>query len=442
MKFVIALFLSPVLLTAQTDPAVEAYRTWDAEHRGTDYTAPARSLFEISSEWVAKWPDSRTAWRQRRASLIATNNHSPELWKQAGENLIRLSPPHTLASSVAYDWVTARVNVPDAEKLLTSEIAWQDAQRPPDMASPPSLSDLVNRAAFSGRSFSSLCTLASAQIQLKEFDKARATIARISGWLEGDFSRYYDQDPLETFPDYQSHLFRLSGQLAQAEGRNTDAMAFYHYVMTNPYYRREYGRESGETHSLWRQLGGTEDGWAVFSKVPPLPPGVPSGHAGTPFLPWIALDYKLPEMSLPGLDSHVWTIKDFAGKATLVFAWGSQCGAALSFLPAIQRLYDAIKDRRDVQVVALSWDEDPARVAQLMKESNYTFPVMVSKPYMEALLRSVTNGQFWITDNTGHVRLYRTGDFNLVRRPQAFVDEVVYKLGEVSRTGALSGERN
>ena len=115
-----------------------------------------------------------------------------------------------------------------------------------------------------------------------------------------------------------------------------------------PYFHRVSGGYVRETRALWNQLGGTEEGWAAFSRVPALPAGVPAGNAGAP---WIGLNYKLPEMKLAGLDSRTWTNRDFEGKSTLVYLWASWCGPCWAHLPAIQAIYDATKDRRDIQMV-------------------------------------------------------------------------------------------
>jgi len=214
----------PLLLQAQADPANEAYRAWVQLHGGEDSKTRAQSLFEISADWVAKWPDSMLlAWTWRRDSVVETRSHSPELWKQVDENLIRVSPPHSYAAAAAYDWVTAHVNLKDAETLVTSEIAWIDGQPRPTPPGQPTLADLIDDAHFGSRVFGPLCTLASAQVQLKEFDGARTTIARIRNWLDGDFKLHYDQDPLATVPGYEAKVPILSAQLAQAEGRSMDA---------------------------------------------------------------------------------------------------------------------------------------------------------------------------------------------------------------------------
>ena len=431
MRLIWLVTLAPFLLQAQPDPATETYRAWVQQHSGEDLKTRAQSLLDVSADWVVKWPDSRLAWTSRRNSLLETQSGSPELWKQVDENLIRVNPPHTFAASAAYDWVAAHVNLKDAENLVVSEIAWLDGRPQPTSSAPPSLADLVDEAQFGSRVFGPLCTLASAQIQLKEFDGARATIARIRAWLDGDFKLHFDQDPLETVPDYEAKVPILSAQLAQAEGRSVDALAFWQKLITDPYFHREYGGFVKETRALWNQLGGAEEGWAAFSRVPALPTGVPAGNAGTSYPPWVALDYKLPELKLPGLDARTWTNTDFEGKSTFVYLWASWCAPCWMHLPVIQATYDATKDRRDIQIVTLSVDEDKEKLSAFMSDKKYTFPVVVSKAYADRLLPRMILGQSWIVDKTGTIRLQRTS--GVVGRPHAEVDEAIYKLVQVSK---------
>jgi len=227
-------------LAAQDDPAFKAYQVWDATERSVDYKARGQNLLDVSAEWVAKWPDSRFAWEQRRSGMLATQSVSAELWKQVDENLIRLNPPHTFAAGAAYDWVTAGVNVEAAEKLLLDEIGWEDSRPKPTANGNSTLADLVDEAGLSMRPFVMLCSLARAEIRLKQYQEARATIERVHGYLEGDFRRYFDTDPLEAFPDYGAKYFQLSAELAVAEGRKADALAFYRAYLADPYFGREY----------------------------------------------------------------------------------------------------------------------------------------------------------------------------------------------------------
>ena len=76
--------------------------------------------------------------------------------------------------------------------------------------------------------------------------------------------------------------------------------------------------------------------------------------------------------------------------------------------------------------MTLSVDEDRQKMASFMKEKGYSFPVLVSKAYVDTVIPHVTLGQSWIVDRTASVRLWRAGPF--VGSDQAFVDESIYKL--------------
>ena len=121
----------------------------------------------------------------------------------------------------------------------------------------------------------------------------------------------------------------------------------------------------------------------------------------------------------------------------MVYLWAAWCGPCWMHLPAIQALYNAIKDRQDIQIVTLSVDEDRQKLSAFMKEKGYTFPVIVSKEYAHKLLPQMVMGQHWIVDRTGSIRLVRvSSNFNGVA--QAFVDESIYKLTQMSRDSARS----
>jgi len=128
----------------------------------------------------------------------------------------------------------------------------------------------------------------------------------------------------------------------------------------------------------------------------------------------------------------MWTTADFQGKTTMVYLWASWCAPCWMHLPGIQTLYTKIRDRKDIQIVTLSVDDDMEKLRAFMKEKSYTFPVMVSKPYAEQMLPQMILGQHWIVDKTASVRLQRTSSmFN--GADSAFIEESIYKLTQLSK---------
>ncbi len=165
---------------------------------------------------------------------------------------------------------------------------------------------------------------------------------------------------------------------------------------------------------------------------------MPAGFPGTSFPPWVALDYKLPDLNLPLLDSRTRTTQDFRGKATLIYLWASWCLPCRPHLPGIQALHDSIKDRPDIQLVTLSVDEDRTQLSQFMLRNHFTFPVMLGKSYAERLLSPVQLGQFWIVDRAGYIRLQRRTTTPRGRE-QAFIEEAIYKLTQLSHAPSPPG---
>ncbi len=436
MRFLFFL-ATAALLAAQTDPAMDAYRAWEASQSGVDSQIRTLRLLDASADWVAKWPDSTFAWNQRRSALISIRSKSAELWKQVEENLMRLGPAHPAAWTAAMDWVAAEVNLEDAEKLLLNEMAWTQSRSRPAPKANPTLTDLLDEATFTTGWFAMADSLARAQILLKQFDAARETIDRIKSWLDGDFRTHYDQDPLEAFPDYQAKYFDLSARLAAAEGRKADALAFYHAYLANPYYHREYGSPGpmNSVRPLWNELGGSESGWTAFSTVPPLPAGTPVGQRGSRFpawanvvyYPWVKVEYQLPPMQLADLNGRTWTNQDFQGKTTIVYLWSARCPSCSPALNVVQALAGRLQSRPDVQILTLNVDQDLDKLAEFMKTKSYTFPVLPGRPYVQTVLPQFLIGQFWIVDGSGKVRLQRQQSGILSGVEEAYVQELLYK---------------
>jgi peroxiredoxin len=140
---------------------------------------------------------------------------------------------------------------------------------------------------------------------------------------------------------------------------------------------------------------------------------------------WTALNRPLPDMHVPDTAGRTWTLADFQGKTTFVFLWATWCGPCWRELPGVQKLYDAVKGRSDVQAIGLSVDENPVIVERFMKERTFNFPVLVSKSYVEELLPEFVLGQTWLVDQAASIRLQRHNGFYM---EQEWVEEAIDKL--------------
>ncbi len=75
----------------------------------------------------------------------------------------------------------------------------------------------------------------------------------------------------------------------------------------------------------------------------------------------------------------------------------------------MQKLYERLKDRKDVQVVTFNVDDNLGLVAPFMKEHKYTFPVVPAQFLVHELVPSLGIPLNWIVDAGGVVRLEKVG---------------------------------
>jgi thiol-disulfide isomerase/thioredoxin len=84
----------------------------------------------------------------------------------------------------------------------------------------------------------------------------------------------------------------------------------------------------------------------------------------------------LPDFSARDLAGRTWQLRRLNGKATLVNFWATWCGPCRGEHENLQKLYEAIRERQDVQVLTFSVDESPGAVQDYAKEKGYTFPMI------------------------------------------------------------------
>ena len=114
--------------------------------------------------------------------------------------------------------------------------------------------------------------------------------------------------------------------------------------------------------------GGSEEKWLDWAASPGTDP--------EPQRRRIEFPAALPEFSAKDLAGRAWGLANLKGKATFINFWATWCGPCRGEHPAIQALYEKVKDRKNLQVLTLSVDEDPETVKAYMKEKGYTFPVI------------------------------------------------------------------
>ena len=132
--------------------------------------------------------------------------------------------------------------------------------------------------------------------------------------IEGDAPK--DKDNL---PGY----WRNRARLAALDNRKLDALAYYKlFFLTRKeapkaYHGKLRDDEMDEALALWKELGGTETAWAVWSKPP---------SGSTEELAegrWEKPKKTIPTFELSDLSGKTWRLKELGGKTLLINLWAT-----------------------------------------------------------------------------------------------------------------------
>ena len=191
-------------------------------------------------------------------------------------------------------------------------------------------------------------------------------------------------------------VWKVKAKWAEVNGRKLDAMFLYRAAIDSrpKGYQTPPGDvdEVQESYArLWKDLGGSDDGRQAWLT------GVANAEVANDAR-WEKAKKDLPEWVLTDLQGKTWKLVDFKGKAVLINVWATWCGPCRTEHPYLQKFYDLVKDRGDVQLVTFNIDESAADVAPYMKENHYTFPVLLAKDFVNDLLPLVSVPQNWVVD--------------------------------------------
>ena len=91
----------------------------------------------------------------------------------------------------------------------------------------------------------------------------------------------------------------------------------------------------------------------------------------------------------------------------------------------MQRLYDEVKDRSDIEILTFNVDQEIGSVAPYVKKAGYTFPVLLAKDFVYPLVASESIPRNWIVSAEGKW-LLEEADFNAAEWP----DRVLQRIEE------------
>jgi thiol-disulfide isomerase/thioredoxin len=210
------------------------------------------------------------------------------------------------------------------------------------------------------------------------------------------------EGPPPTQEKLQSDYWWNRARLAVIEGRKQDAQAYYQMSLHTRSEAPQYSEGTfhddltDEARALWKEAGGTLVAWAVWSN-PPSSKGKELAQGR-----WEKPEKTLSAFELSDLSGKTWRLNDLKGKVLLINVWATWCGPCNAELPKLERLYEKLKDRSDVQLLTFDIDEDLGLVAPYLKDKGYTFPVLPAYSLVNNLLDgNVPIPQNWIVDPKG-----------------------------------------
>jgi peroxiredoxin len=117
-----------------------------------------------------------------------------------------------------------------------------------------------------------------------------------------------------------------------------------------------------------------------------------------------------PDFALRDLDGQEVKLSDYRGRKTVVVSfWASWCGPCRMEMPSLETFYQKNRDR-DIELLAVSIDQNPRAAQQYAQENKLPFPVLLDEDSKTADSYNVEGiPTFFVVDKQGKVRYFHAG---------------------------------
>ena len=358
----------------------------DPEERKQAYQ---RAKLQTTTEWIKRWPDDERSWMNRVYALQALKGSKTEDMEAAyngyakaheSQGFMFSTPP--LEVTVARFYLDRGFRLETVPALIQKGLAEMEKREKSDGAS-----DLFKRGDdvegnLAYTQWESWPLLAQVYARTKQPAKANEVLAEMAAALKKKEAGENDSDAKKRAYAYNAGVYwEAVAKVAEAEKRKLDALTAYQTAIAVRLKGSPVPDElNNSTQRLWKELGGTDQGWRAFMARVDAKGKPESAEVAT----WNTKNTALPEFDLTDLDGGKWSLADLKGKVAFINLWATWCGPCKMELPYVQKLREQFKDRKDVLILTLNIDDEVGKVQPFMKENKYSFPVLLGQAYADA----------------------------------------------------------
>lgn len=347
-----------------------------------------QAMLQTTSEWLKRWPTDERSWSVRIYSLNAFKGSANEDMEAAYNGYAKAhelegfsysTPPLEVAVSRFY--LERGFHIDKVPALLQKGLAEMErideSRGVSDVFTLPE--EVEGNLAYTR--WQTWPLLAEAYARTKQPAKASEVLAEMAEALKKKEPREKASDNQKRSYAYNAGVYwQAVAKVAEAEQRKLDALTAYQTALAvRPKSSPPPDELTNNTQRLWKELGGTDQGWRAYlarieSKSKPE-----SAEVAT----WDTKNTAMAEFDLTDLEGRKWSLADLKGKVAFINLWATWCGPCRLELPYVQKLREQLKDKKDVVILTLNIDEEVGMVEPFMKENKYTFPVLLGQSYAD-----------------------------------------------------------